>query len=295
MKIGGWRGSDIWLDISTWLILILVVVAIGGLYLLIQAGMSRLYPAVYSDATPDPETVAESVGISLYDGGDGRTTARIGLLLTATGDSPEWGQIASPDEAVNYLYYTHRRGRIDVTVMGIDQISPTLAIIDPDGSVLARDDNSDGDTKAELEADLPAQGHYTIRVSANAVDPNPRSLNYSLELATPDYYSPFEWPEVVDNLLNLVPLVIIALTLIFVLFGKLFGVSVKGPVERLRWIYLTLAADINGMTAPTADNQSQVVMVQEYRSEDVSSFEVDPDEDLDEEGLFDEDEADDEV
>jgi hypothetical protein len=290
MKTGGRKGSDIWFDVSTVLIVALLIAAIGGLYLLIQAGLSRLYPTLYGDATPAPEAVAESVGMPLYDGGDGRTTTRMGVLLTATGDSPELGLIASPDEAVNYLYYTRARRHISLTVMGTGQISPTLTIIDPDGSVLARDENTDGDTRAELETDLPAEGRYTIRVSASMADPGTRAANYTLDFATPGYYSVWEW----DKLLDLIPLVLIVLILGFILFGKLFGVSVKGPVERLRWMFLELIADFTSPALP-AYNQSQVVMVQEYRPEDLSGFEIDPDEDLDEEGLFDEDEPDDEV
>jgi hypothetical protein len=127
-------------------------------------------------------------------------------------------------------------------------------------------------------------------VSASMADPGAQAANYALDFATPGYYSVWEW----DKLLDLVPLVLIVLILAFVLFGRLFGVSVKGPVERLRWIFLRVIADFTSPALPEY-SQSQVVMVQEYRAEDVSSFEIDPDEDLDEEGLFDEDEPDDEV
>jgi hypothetical protein len=281
-------------DIIAAVITILFFAAIVGMFLMVQKGMSRAYRAVYGDATPDPAVVAQSVGATLYDGGDGRTTTRTALLLTATGDSPEWGQIASPDEAVNYLYYTRTKRRIDVSVRGSGSTIPALAIIDPDGNVLARDDNASGASQVELQADLPAQGHYTIRVSANAVDPDARSLNYSLELATPGYYSPWEW----DKLLAVVPILVIVLVGVLVLLGKLFGFSVKRPVESMRWFLRQQAGlpDPPPYTYPV-----QTVLVQPPPPVDISEYEIDLDElPIDpinglHWGHFDEDEPDDEV
>lgn len=258
-------------DVTAVVITILFFAAIVGMYLAIQNGMARGYRAVYGDATPDPAAVAESVGTSLYDGGDGRTTTRVQLLLTATGDSPEWGLIASPDEAVNYLYYTRSKRRITVSVTARGRISPALAIIGPDGRVLARDDNGDGDAKAELEADLPAEGHYTIRVSANAVDPDARSLNYSLELATPGYYSPWEW----DKLLDIVPVLVAVLAAVLILLGKLFGFSVKRPVESMRWF---LGQQAGLRDPPSFPYPAQTALVQPPPPVDISEYKIDLDE-----------------
>jgi hypothetical protein len=273
---------------------VLFFAVIVGMYVMIEQGRSRAYREVYGDATPDPAAVAESVGASLYDGGDGRMTARTVLLLTAT-DTPEWGLVASPDEAVNYLYYTRAKRHVAVVVRGSGRTSPVLAIIGPDGGVLARDENVDGSSRAELQADLPAEGHYTIRVSANAVDPESRSVNYSLEFATPGYYSPWEW----EKLVEAAPVLVAVLIGVLVLFGKLFGFSVKRPVESLRW-YLRQQAGLPD--PPPYTYPVRTALVLPPPPENVSEFEADRDElfaDLVDSLYFghyyEEDEADDEV
>lgn len=226
---GRQRGSELKDNLAAILSVIVLFGAIVGMYLMCSRVTSGAYRAIYGDATPDPAAVAESVNAHLYDGGDGRQTTRVALLVDATEEgAPELGEIAGPDQAVNYLYYTRAKRHITVSVQG--GIIPIVAVIGPDGEVLAREDNEDGAARVELAADLPTAGYYTIRVSASADSTRP---GYALEFQTPGYFSPWEWPKLLDAL----PVLILLLAGIVFLIGKVLRVPVGGAADLLRGLF----------------------------------------------------------
>jgi hypothetical protein len=274
MSFGFGRGiGDRHNNITVAMFAILIIVSLVCGIVAIKNGMPRALQTANGSATPDPVAVAESVGTTLYDGGDGRTTTQAALLPGNTGSSPEMGLIAGPDEAVNYLYYARTRRHIIVGVQGSGRTSPVLAVIGPDGGVLAHDENAEGDSTAEIRASLPAAGYYTIRVSANVVDPDARASNYSLNFAAPGYYSAKEW----EDLLELAPVVIAILIAALGLSGRLFGVSVEKLIERLRWSVLLLVG-VPRLPPGLGRNPPQTALVLPPPPEGVSEFEMDRDE-----------------
>jgi hypothetical protein len=236
---GRQRGSELKDNLVAILFVIVFFGAIVGMYLMCSRVTSDAYRTVYGDATPDPAAVAESANAPLYDGGDGRRTTRVALLVDATEDgAPERGEIAGPDQAVNYLYYTRAKRHITVSVQGgvipvsaRGGIIPVVAVIGPDGEVLAREDNEGGATRVELAADLPTAGYYTIRVGASA---DSTGSAYMLEFQTPGYFSPWEWPKLLDAL----PVLILLLAGAVFLIGKVLRVPVKGAADLLRGLFL---------------------------------------------------------
>lgn len=249
--------TGVWAVLFTLALFACIVV----MYIGIERTRRDAYVAVYGDATPDLAAAATSLGIGLYDGGDGRTTTGIIWLPAATTFETEKpsGMLDSPDEAVNYIYDTRRQRDILVRVRGRGNTEPVVTVFSPNGSVLASNDNPAGERTVTLNASLPTRGYYTIRVAAKAVGaPTLTStmINYELDLETPGVISVVEVPK----LWPAVPVVIIWALGVLALVGKLRRRPFTKVEDALRNLYV-MAAGVDQPELPPP-SRPQTVLVQ---------------------------------
>ncbi len=104
-------------------------------------------------------------------GDDGRITSDVRRLFGPTGYTPEVGLIGTTGEAINFLFDNRARDQpVTIRVEGSGRTDPAITLFDPDGGIVASDDNSGGDLSAELQVSLTVKGQYLIRVWMNSVD-----------------------------------------------------------------------------------------------------------------------------
>jgi hypothetical protein len=102
--------------------------------------------------------------ISAYDGGDGLATVGGG---TITPGSRQTATLSSVFEAHNWSFEGQEGQEVAIWARGEGSANPNIKLIDPDGVVIARDNDSGGGrrgTDALLVVTLPASGTYTIRI-----------------------------------------------------------------------------------------------------------------------------------
>ncbi len=96
-----------------------------------------------------------------YDGGDGLRTARLEPIDLG---QIAHGEIEGLQQADNWLIEGRAGQAIAVQVIGKDDCDPRARLIDPQGVVIAEDDDGGGRTSALITASLPVTGTYTVRV-----------------------------------------------------------------------------------------------------------------------------------
>ncbi len=134
--------------------------------------------AVFGEVTPSADTEGDTGGSGaaectsstagtpegylgpVYDGGDGLTTTFIDTL--AIGET-KTACIASLLEAHNWLFEGTAGQTITIRVIATTEADPRLYIIDPDGNVLEKVDDTEGYNPI-VAITLPAAGAYTFRV-----------------------------------------------------------------------------------------------------------------------------------
>src|SRR5574341_771201 len=102
--------------------------------------------------------------LSAYDGGDGLATVGGG---TITPGSQQTGTLESLFEAHNWSFNGQEGQEVTIWAKGHGAANPRIKLIDPDGAVVAQDNDSGGGprgTDALLVVTLRASGSYTIRV-----------------------------------------------------------------------------------------------------------------------------------
>ncbi len=102
--------------------------------------------------------------ISRDDGGDGLQTVGGGSIEAG---SQQTGEINSLFEAHNWSFRGEEGQVVTIWAKGEGAANPRIKLIDPDGTVIARDNDGGGGprgTDASITATLPGNGRYTIRV-----------------------------------------------------------------------------------------------------------------------------------
>ena len=102
--------------------------------------------------------------LSTYDGGDGLATVGGG---TITPGSQQTGTLESLFEAHNWSFNGQEGQQVTIWAKGHGAANPRIKLIDPDGVVVAQDNDSGGGprgTDALLVVTLRTSGSYTIRV-----------------------------------------------------------------------------------------------------------------------------------
>ncbi len=100
-------------------------------------------------------------GSSTFDGGDGLDTTGGGTI--SVGGSAN-GTLNSIFEAHNWTFEGAAGQTVTISVVGQGDCDPRTKLIDPQGNVLAEDDDSGGGYNSYISYTLPSAGRYTIRV-----------------------------------------------------------------------------------------------------------------------------------
>ncbi len=145
----------------------------------IEAGLTEFAPTLIAGATeygPELQTMeagaiatAEAfaqTGIpqgtpGAYDGGDGLVTTGGGTL--SVGGSAQ-GTLNSIFEAHNWTFEGQAGQNVTIRVEGQGETDPRAKLLDPEGNVLAEDDDGGGGLNALITYTLPVSGTYTVRV-----------------------------------------------------------------------------------------------------------------------------------
>lgn len=134
-------------------------------------------------ATPEPETpgipptATPADGLPTFDGGDGLMTALVQPI--EIGERVE-GAFDTTSDAHNWVF----EGREGVTITAYTELpedaetDPRLALLGPDGKVLAASDDDEGYNPV-ITFTLPADGEYTLR--ATTWWPGPYTLTLAEE------------------------------------------------------------------------------------------------------------------
>jgi hypothetical protein len=101
-------------------------------------------------------------GEFIHDGGDGLQTVTINPI-TPGQSAP--GSLDDTSYAHNWLLVAMSGQTITAHVDSVGEADPALKLIDPDGNVLAQDDDGGGGVNALITATLPVTGTYTLRVT----------------------------------------------------------------------------------------------------------------------------------
>ncbi len=100
-----------------------------------------------------------------YDGHDTVLVSEI-----APGGNVE-GTVAQPFDAHNWEFAGRQGQTVTIRVTGQGETDPRVTLFGPDGQVLSENDDSGGTLNSLLQATLPADGRYTIRVTVWVVGP----------------------------------------------------------------------------------------------------------------------------
>lgn len=100
-------------------------------------------------------------GACSFDGGDGLTTNCQGTL--AVGGSAT-GNLDSLFEADNYTFTGSAGQSVTIRVNAIGDTDPRVKLIDPNGTVIAENDDTGSGYDSEVTATLPSDGTYAIRI-----------------------------------------------------------------------------------------------------------------------------------
>lgn len=98
------------------------------------------------------------------DGGDGYTTTGGGSITVG---SSQTATLTELDEAHNWSFQGTSGQTVTITAVGQGETDPRIKLLDPNGNVIAEDDDSGGGASgrdATLTTTLPSDGLYTVRV-----------------------------------------------------------------------------------------------------------------------------------
>ncbi len=96
-----------------------------------------------------------------FDGGDGLDTTGGGAL--SVGGSAQ-GTLNSLYEAHNWTFEGQAGQMVTIRVNGQGETDPRAKLLDPNGNVLAEDDDGGGGWNSLITYTLPSNGTYTVRV-----------------------------------------------------------------------------------------------------------------------------------
>ncbi len=96
-----------------------------------------------------------------FDGGDGLDTTGGGTL--SVGGSAQ-GTLNSLFEGHNWTFDGQAGQAVTIRVNGVGDTDPRAKLLDPNGNVIAEDDDGGGGWNALITATLPSSGTYTVRV-----------------------------------------------------------------------------------------------------------------------------------
>ncbi len=146
--------------------------------------VEQVATAAVEVATAAPEIVEEQPtearafdpSLPVYDGGDGYETT---LLERLAPDQPASADMATVFEAHNWVFEGTAGQTATVSVVGgSDEVDMRLRLFDPDGNVLAENDDAEGYNPLIVQL-LPADGLYTARVDAFTEGPYTISVTFA--------------------------------------------------------------------------------------------------------------------
>lgn len=103
-----------------------------------------------------------STGSGANDAGDELTTTVKEKL--AIGGPAGKGALDTFFDAHNWTFDGTAGQTVTIIVAGVKGSDPFVKLLDPDGVVLAEDDDAGGGSNAQLDVQLPVTGTYTIRI-----------------------------------------------------------------------------------------------------------------------------------
>lgn len=159
----------------------LCIVGVGGGMLLMGPQISQVFEDIQSELgaeAPAPGVVelappasgqtgggsgecnVNSANAS-YSGNDSYTTTFVSCV--ALNQRSESTYIGSLSEAHNWLFYGQSGQSVRIRVGGEDGIDPRVNLIDPQGEVIASEDDNNG-YNVDFEITLPESGLYVVRI-----------------------------------------------------------------------------------------------------------------------------------
>ena len=112
---------------------------------------------------PTPTLSAPGGGPTIFDGGDGYDTTLVNTISIGQTAS---GEITATFEAHNWLFEGVGGQVVTIRVESQGEADPFVKLINPDGVVIAQNDDYGGTFNALITVTLPLSGTYTIRVTA---------------------------------------------------------------------------------------------------------------------------------
>ena len=101
-------------------------------------------------------------GPGYYDDGDQlKTTVKDKLIV---GGPAGTGNLQTYFDANNWTFDGSAGQTVTVVVQAVKGSDPHVKLLQPDGTLLAEDDDGGGGTNAQIEIVLPLGGTYTIRI-----------------------------------------------------------------------------------------------------------------------------------
>jgi len=151
------------------------LIAMGALVVVTLActcgPLSGLTSAITAENTAvTSEALADA---PIYDGGDGYYTSAVNML-----EIGGWGSetLDTLSEAHNWLFEGQEGQNVTISVSGQGVSDPRIRLLDPQGNLVAEDDDSGQDLDAYLNYTLEKSGLYTIRVDVFQEGPYSISL-----------------------------------------------------------------------------------------------------------------------
>jgi hypothetical protein len=101
-------------------------------------------------------------GPNEFDGGDGFDTTGGGTLTV--GGGAQSATLNSLSEAHNWTFEGQAGQSVTIRANGQGDTDPRAKLIDPNGNVIAEDDDGGGGWNSLITATLPETGTYTVRI-----------------------------------------------------------------------------------------------------------------------------------